>query len=65
MTASSSASWSRFSPPADVVNGHVSTMLTTLSGESVWRTTNIGNEIEPIQLAQCRFPGLAISNDKM
>jgi len=26
MTASSSASWSRFSPPSDFVNGHVSTM---------------------------------------
>ena len=26
MTASSSASWSRFSPPSHVVNGHVSTM---------------------------------------
>ena len=26
MTASSSASWSRFSPPSDLVNGHVSTM---------------------------------------
>jgi len=26
MTASSSASWSRFSPPSNVVNGHVSTM---------------------------------------
>ena len=27
MTASSSASWSRFSPPSNFVNGHVSTML--------------------------------------
>jgi len=26
MTASSSASWSRFRPPSDFVNGHVSTM---------------------------------------
>jgi len=26
MTASSSASWSRFSPPSNIVNGHVSTM---------------------------------------
>jgi len=26
MTASSSASWSRFSPPSNFVNGHVSTM---------------------------------------
>jgi len=26
ITASSSASWSRFSPPSDFVNGHVSTM---------------------------------------
>ena len=27
MTASSSASWSRFSPPSNFINGHVSTML--------------------------------------
>ena len=27
MTASSSASWSRFSPPSNFVNGHVSTMV--------------------------------------
>ena len=27
MTASSSASWSRFSPPSNFVNGHMSTML--------------------------------------
>ena len=26
MTASSSASWSRFSPPSNFINGHVSTM---------------------------------------
>jgi len=26
---------------------------------------SIGNESVPIQLAQCRFPGLAISNAKM
>jgi len=26
MTVSSSASWSRFSPPSNFVNGHVSTM---------------------------------------
>ena len=26
MTASSSASWSRFSPPSNFVNGHMSTM---------------------------------------
>jgi len=26
---------------------------------------NIGNESVPIQLAQCRFPGLAISNAKI
>jgi len=26
MTASSSALWSRFSPPTDFVNGHMSTM---------------------------------------
>jgi len=26
MTVSSSASWSRFSPPSDLVNGHMSTM---------------------------------------
>jgi len=27
--------------------------------------TEIGNESAPIQLAQCRFPGLAISNAKI
>jgi len=26
---------------------------------------SIGNESVPIQLAQCRFPGLAVSNAKM
>ena len=30
MIASSSASWSRFSPPSNFVNGHVSTMWFTL-----------------------------------
>ena len=36
MTASSSASWSRFSPPSDSVNGHVSTMwlLATITGKT-------------------------------
>ena len=28
-------------------------------------TVYMGNESVPIQLAQCRFPGLAISNDKI
>jgi len=28
-------------------------------------TSSIGNESAPIQLAQCRFPGLAISNAKI
>ena len=31
MTASSSASWSRFSPPSNFVNGHASTMVYGLS----------------------------------
>jgi len=35
----------------------------------VWDGSDIswtaGNESAPIQLAQCRFPGLAISNDKI
>ena len=30
MTASSSASWSRFSPPSNFVDGHVSTMWFTV-----------------------------------
>jgi len=29
------------------------------------RTLTIGNESAPIQLAQCRFPGMAIFNDKI
>jgi len=35
---------------------------------ATFETKNInvtGNESEPIQLAQCRFPGVAISNAKM
>jgi len=36
-----------------------------LHGDATWRTRlNIGNESVPIQLAQCWFPGLAISNAK-
>ena len=34
MTASSSASWSRFSPPSNFVNGHVSTMWFMVMGET-------------------------------
>jgi len=30
-----------------------------------WTTENAGNESVPIQLAQCRFSGLAINSDKI
>ena len=46
MTASLSASWSRFSPPINVVNGHVSTMWFTVrrrpqSQEGDWARPNL------------------------
>ena len=56
MAASLSASWSRFSPPADFVNGHVSTMWFMVgrwpqSESTVWNTYNVGDDDGGEQIA--------------
>jgi len=46
-------------------NRYRQTVLGTRSELMLRRTHIIGNESVPIQLAQCRFPGLAISSAKI
>jgi len=42
-----------------------STLTTRLPSRAGGSMRQIGNESVPIQLAQCRFPGLAISSAKV
>ena len=60
MTASSSASWSRFSPPSDFVNGHVSTMWFMVCS---WPQSQEGDWARPRFCKLARDMGLDLSEN--
>ena len=64
MTASSSASWSRFSPPSNFVNGHVSTVWFMVCR---WPQSQEGDWVRPhlCKLAVNWLPARVVNNESV